>query len=374
MVNRLWAWASLLPAPVRRLAKALPGSTSIRDFTVGRPRGRVIEGGPAPVVYLPTWLEWDVMKQRPQYLMETMAAAGHPVFFVDPRLKAPQRRGLVSLVPGLGPVPRTDVILYAHFAPSLSLTRRFQRPTVWYDYLDDLSIYAAADSGLPRYRQTATHHLKAVRNADIVTCSSPVLLERVGRADAVLVENGVDVERFRPGDTEAADLPVSGPIVGFHGAVGPWFDFRLLAALVRSRPDYEFVIVGPVDPAVANRTVAAPNLHWFGARHPDQVPAYVRGFDVGIIPFVVDDLTRGVSPLKMYEYLAAGKAVVSTPLPAALEQAEVVVASEPGPFAEALDRALEAGADTRRLEAAAGAAWERRIEPLLQRLDSIGRR
>ncbi len=88
MLHRLLA---RLPAGVRNLLKRVPGASQLRDRLYGQPEGAApTSGSLRPVVYLPTWLEWEVMKQRPQYLLEALAAAGHEVWFVDPRLRDDQ--------------------------------------------------------------------------------------------------------------------------------------------------------------------------------------------------------------------------------------------------------------------------------------------
>ncbi len=367
----LWSWAGRLPSPVRRVAKAIPGAVRLRDSSVGCPQGAVAPGL-RPIVYLPTWLEWDVMQQRPQYLLAALARRGHPVFFVDPRLRREERRDEVRLVPSLRQVPRQGVILYLHFAPSWSLIDRFDRPVIWYDVLDDLAIYDRGERLLPERRRVRHLHPQVVEKADVVTCSNPILLGRVGRSDAILVENGVDLDRFRIDGPRATDLP-SGAVVGFHGAVAPWLDFGLIAEVAGDRPHLQFVFVGPIDPTCVDRLPHGPNLHWLGARPSALIADYVRAFDVAWIPFLVDDMTRGVSPLKLYEALACGKPVVSTPLPAALDLPGVRVGSTVEEIAGLVDSALESDGDTESLrEVATAAGWDRRLQPLIEHLRRSG--
>lgn len=367
----LWSWAGRLPSPVRRVAKAIPGVVRLRDTSVGRPRGAT-SPGLRPIVYLPTWLEWDVMQQRPQYLLAALARRGHPVFFVDPRLRREERRDGVRLVPSLDPVPGQGVILYLHFAPSWSLVDRFDRPVVWYDLLDDLAIYERGERGLPERRRVTHFHRRVVEKADVVTCSNPILLGRVERPDAILVENGVDLGRFRIDGPVASDLP-SGRVVGFHGAVAPWLDFGLIAQVAHDRPNLQFVFVGPIDPVCADRLPRGHNLHWLGARPSTAIADHVRAFEVAWIPFLIDDMTRGVSPLKMYEALACGKPVVSTPLPAANGVEGVAVGSTADEIAGLLDVTLETETVPGRLrEVAAAAGWERRLQPLVEHLRHSG--
>lgn len=382
-MSRITAAAERIPKPLRRALRRIPGLFALRDRLQGRPAGPAPRPGELrPVVYLPTWARWETMRQRPQYLLEAFAKAGHPVFFVDPREPGPRTADGVRIVPTLRHVPRSGVILYIHFPPLRTLIERFDDPVVIYDILDDLSIYGEAEHGISRKRRVADAHPDMVRNADVVIVSSPVLLarHRHERDDLLLVENGVDVTRFaadtaRPADLPGADLPT----VGFHGAVSAWFDVALFADVAKSRPDIRFVVVGPVDRELEARLEAvaeAPNVVMVGERPSAEIPSYVRSFDVGAVWFRVDTLTEAVTPLKLYEYLAAGKPVVATPLPACQGITCVETAATADEFAAALDRALDTTTRcaTEAPAVAVEADWQRRLEPLLRRLDDAGLR
>jgi glycosyltransferase involved in cell wall biosynthesis len=133
--------------------------------------------------------------------------------------------------------------------------------------------------------------------------------------------------------------------------------------------------VGPVLNEVAApsaRVGARENVHLLGERSSDDVVAYVKAFDVGVIWFVVNHLTEAVSPLKLFEYLAAGTPAVSTPLPAAAAAAGGVrLAATAAEMAEAIGAALSTPGDPgERRRAAEAADWSRRIEPLIERLEA----
>jgi hypothetical protein len=139
------------------------------------------------------------------------------------------------------------------------------------------------------------------------------------------------------------------------------------------------VLVGPVDSDVeeeAKKLGELPNVTFVPSQSSERIAEFVRGFAVGILPFVVDEMTEAVTPLKMYEYLASGVPVVSTRLPACERHPAVATAAEPGEFAALIDQAV--GLDARRrleLRAHANdAAWEQRIRPLLDRLEEQGQR
>jgi glycosyltransferase involved in cell wall biosynthesis len=157
-------------------------------------------------------------------------------------------------------------------------------------------------------------------------------------------------------------------VIGYHGAVATWLDLGLLADLVALLPDFQFVVVGPVEPGLSNRLPAAPNLSWLGPRPSDEIDRYVRGFDVGIIPFIVDEMTEAVTPLKLFEYLATGKPVVSTRLPACVDTPGVLIADEPASFAEMITHSIEHRPSPFQLRVVAEqASWQKRILPLVDR-------
>ena len=333
-----------------------------------------------PVVYLPTWVEWDSMKQRPQFLLEAFARAGHPVWFVDPRADGPAEIDGVNIVTALSDVPTDQVILYLHFAPLAPLFDDFTDPVIVYDILDDLSIYDADEIDVPEDRRVRAHHPTVVERADVVLVSNEILAERHRdeRPDLIHVPNGVDVGRFGARVTAPRDVPVGGPIIGYHGMISHWFDFDLLAAVASRRPEWRFVLVGPTDPRVedeAREVERLANVTRLGERSSMLMPAYVHAFDVGTIWFQIDEMTKGVTPLKMFEYLAAGVPCVSTPLPACVAQAGVATADAPDAFVKAIEEGLLAdGIERHRLqEIAAAFDWSALLAPALQRLEQLDR-
>jgi len=253
----------------------------------------------------------------------------------------------------------------------------FTDPVVVYDILDDLEIFDADEVGMPEERRVRYHHSLLMESADVVIASAPLLVQRHSheRPDIILVENGVDITSFsNPGPVPPLLAELPRPVVGYHGMVARWFDFALVAELAKALPNTTIAIVGPVDPrsrADAQDLGAIDNVHFLGPMDSELMPAVVNGFDVGLIPFVVDDMTRAVSPLKMYEYLAGGRPVVATALPVC-EEHPLVATGTADRFPHLVADALAASSDTESIEArqlaAQSADWDARIRPLLERL------
>lgn len=172
---------------------------------------------------------------------------------------------------------------------------------------------------------------RLLAEADVVTVTSSHLLERKKAKCKTIrpVPNGVDIGLF--GRARGSELDVApelahvkGPVVMYVGAIAEWFDVELVEHIAIRHPEWTLVLIGP-------QSVRAPGLTRttvlrLGTRDHADLPRYLKRADVCLIPFVVNELTLGVNPLKLYEYLAAGKPVVSTALPdvCALEQPQVV--------------------------------------------------
>ncbi|MCK4413062.1 MAG: glycosyltransferase [Candidatus Eisenbacteria sp.] len=155
------------------------------------------------------------------------------------------------------------------------------------------------------------------------------------------------------------------PWIGFMGAIFVYLDFDLLLATARAFPDASLVMVGPVqDPQGARRLSRAPNVHFLGRKPQNQVPDYVGAFDVCLCPFKAGAVRRAVNPLKIYEYLALGRPVVSTPLESLATEPVaqwIRFAEEPSAFVAAVRETLEGDGPERRAarrQAVRPYAWE----------------
>jgi len=271
-------------------------------------------------------------------------------------------------------------VLWAYVPQAEALVDALDPSLVVYHCVDDI----AAQPGVAAEDFRAAERRFAA-GADLVLASAPGLAERLGTiAERVLyVPNVADTERFAaalepgPVDPELDALPR--PRAVFTGAVvSSKLDMELIAAVARSRPEVSFALVGPVGPGDPLTDVspleAEPNVHLLGGRAYEDLPAVLRGADVGLIPYARNELTASIFPMKVYEYLAAGLPVVATPLPSIAAVAEVATAADPEAFAAALDRAFaDDGPDARaaRSRAAAGHSWDARLAEIAAAVESL---
>ena len=252
---------------------------------------------------------------------------------------------------------------------------------VVYDWIDDLSVFPY-DA-----RKLAAMHARALRDADLVVSVARRLHDQAvrERPDALYVPNAVEEGRFdREPDPNpaladpafAAVLAAGRPIAGYYGALANWFDYALVEATARLRPDWSFVLIGPDhDGSLARSKLdRLANVHALGPRPYASLPGYLHRFDVATIPFAINDITLATSPLKLYEYFAAGRPVISTPMPecAAFDDVRIVRSAEA--FAAALDEARRDAADPAlraRLHAlAARNTWTVRARETMQALEA----
>jgi glycosyltransferase involved in cell wall biosynthesis len=215
--------------------------------------------------------------------------------------------------------------------------------------------------------------------ADLVIATSQALLAEKAPLNPriVWVPNGVDFAAFErvrqanmPPPQDVAQL--SRPIVGYVGHISIRLDLPLLAEIARQRPDWSLVLVGSVWEKKCEREMAAlcalPNVHFLGAKAPTEVPRYVYAFDACLIPYCQGKEADHINPIKLYEYLAAGKPVVSVDIPALDGFRHVIrTAGSPDTFVAALEAALhetDPALVEERRRLAAENSWEHRVEAI----------
>jgi hypothetical protein len=246
-----------------------------------------------------------------------------------------------------------------------------------YDYVDHLQAFSGNQKKLEH------DHTHLVQIAELILATSVSLFQEVlpYRSDAILCPNGVDYAHFAiisnarinpPADI--APLLLKGlPIIGYSGALARWFDYDLLETTALQRPDLHFLLIGSdFDHSLPTKLLEVPNLTWLGSKPYQDLPDYVHYFDVAMIPFCVNDLTHAVSPLKLFEYMAAGKPVVITPMEESMRYPGVLVAQDPQEFSARLDEALELRADQDYLQSIQKVAnentWQVRAQQIKQAL------
>jgi glycosyltransferase involved in cell wall biosynthesis len=213
----------------------------------------------------------------------------------------------------------------------------------------------------------------------VLATSSRILSKRKAHAKRIfLVSNAADFEHFQAAMTDSVSVApelakMDKPIIGYIGALYRWVDFGLIAYLARRNPSWNIVLIGPTRPDL-RLTVEEPNVHFLGEKPYEQIPTYLKGIDVCAIPFKVNEITLSVDPVKIYEYLAAGKPVVSVSLPE-LEKfrGKVRIAKDYNDFERLIVEALKRddSLKSERMDLARQNTWEQRAVQISQIIDEV---
>ena len=256
------------------------------------------------------------------------------------------------------------------FTPiSAPLIGRASESLVVFDAIDDWMSH----SGMGPYRESAARGYETIRQrADVIFCVSENLAESLGggRADPFWIPNGVDASLFTPDGPLAADvLELPSPRVGYVGAIERRVDIELLTEVVSALPSASFVFVGPYDRRLVAPVKKLPNAYFLGARRFEEMPAYLRAMDVCIMPHRVNAFTSSMNPLKLYEYLACGRPVVSTPV-AGTESFRglIEIARTPNEFVACITKAMQSvGPDeiAARRRAVEAQSWQSRVNQMM---------
>lgn len=267
-------------------------------------------------------------------------------------------------------------ILWTFLPNTVGLVGRLGESKVIYHAVDEYAAFA----GVPREAFLRMER-ELVTRADLVLTSSDSLCQERRRLNpcTYFVSHGVDVAHFSrtldPGMTPADDARgLTRPVVGFFGLIAEWIDLGLMRELARRRPDWTFALVGKatVDTAPLR---GLPNVRLLGQKPYETLPSYCRAFDVGIIPFKVEELTLKANPLKLREYLAAGLPVVSSDLPEVRKYASLVhLARGADGFIQAIEQALADRSEVAaraRIEAMKHESWEARVDEISELIESM---
>jgi glycosyltransferase involved in cell wall biosynthesis len=288
-------------------------------------------------------------------------------------------------LPGIAAAERVNRVVLAARLRNLCRRLHLQRPIVWtflpnVNWLlgrlhEQMVIYHCVDeysefSGVPK-EVIVRMERELIRRADLVFTSAEKLCaeRREINPRTYFIPHGVDVAHFSraldPATTVATEIAaLPKPVIGFFGLLADWVDLDMIGALARARPQWSFALVGKAQTDL-RAVEGLPNVRLVGQRPYAALPGYCRGFDVGLIPFRMNELTLRVNPLKLREYLAAGLPVVSTPLPEVVRYQGVVhIATNKEGFLQEIEAALKERTGERdrgRVEMMRTEGWEARV-------------
>lgn len=367
-------------------------------------------------------IDWQFLWQGPQEIASRLAAAGNRILFVENLgIRAPtvgdlsrvgsrlfnwakviRNRGAVEVsdrifvasplvLPPFGSTISRWINRKVFLRPVIGIFRRLgmNDPIIWSFLPSDTALdlqrtlrtaksttiyYCAADFRqlAPRSARLAAAEETLVKASDLVFVHLPELRSRFAEIhpDVHLFPWGVDLDAF-PIDP-VARKPNAQPVIGYVGGIHRHVDVTLLENIVTARPDWRWVFVGPIQSDLG-KLPAHPNVSLLGQQPHAELVQHLHSFDVCIVPYATNDYTDTVVPVKINEYLAAGKRIVATELPSVVSfnkqhNALFTAPAEPSAFLSALEEALAAPDDQRerqrRREVAALSDWMIRLEDM----------
>jgi UDP-galactopyranose mutase len=339
-------------------------------------------------------LRWNFVYQRPQHLL-SRCAVGRRVFFIEEPIFIAEPLGqlevsedkseVVVVVPHLPQDLSEDAIaeslrilidnlfaehnihkyIFWYYTPmALSFTNHLQPDAIVYDCMDELSAFKGASPALKEYEAAL------FCRADLVFTGGHSLYESKANQhpNVYTFPSSVDLAHFargRQSQEEPNDQANIGhPRLGFFGVIDERMDIELLAGIADARPDWHLVMIGPVvkiDPAILPQR---ENIHYLGSKDYQDLPAYLSGWNLAMLPFARNESTQFISPTKTPEYLAAGKPVVSTSIRDVVrpygDMGLVRIADTPDEFVAAAEKAMQ--------EDTSATGWLSRVDSFLQEI------
>lgn len=320
-------------------------------------------------------LRWDFVFQRPQHLLSRHAKHRRVFYFEEPvfgmtelprlHLRETSENVLVvipylptNIEPSKMEAALTDLVdelIYEeelidysvwYYTPmALGFTRHLQPSAVIFDCMDELSLFKGAPQSL------IDMEAELMRKADVVFTGGHSLYEakKHNHHNIHPFPSSIDFNHFSQARQKLVEpddqINIPHPRIGFYGVIDERFDIDLLMRMAELKPEYQFVIVGPVvkiDPRTLPRRA---NIHYLGKKDYHALPLYLAGWDCAMMPFALNDATKFISPTKTPEFLAAGKPVVSTSIKDVVNpyghHRLVHIADKPEDFISCIEKAME---------------------------------
>ncbi len=357
------------------------------------------------LIFFAPAVDWHIpLYQRPQHIFSRLAQNGYVVVFNNDRFNdkdqlwdyAPENSNIILARKDLWLLIAEHIKHGIAFVSSTSYLDLHEllnvlgtgKKSLVYDYIDEICPEITKNTVDVARRR---HEWLKPRKVDAVLCSATLLYEEMisrgfPHSKVHLLENGVDYNHFhvaRRIDRVDPDfrsiIKKEKPIIGYHGALASWLDYEILIRAANMRPDWEFVLIGiDYDGSLKKFINSLPdNMHYLGHVPYSQLPWYVSWFDVGIIPFKPGRIARTTSPIKLFEYMAAGVPPVCTSeMIECLRYRSVLSASnDPHDLVLKIEKALSLKKNRQYVELldkeARENSWEKRVEKLKSILETL---
>ncbi|GAB3417836.1 glycosyltransferase [Niabella aquatica] len=288
-------------------------------------------------------LRWYFVYQRPQHLISRFTDVYRTIYIEEPVFVQDDDNyalcydssGVIIITPGIkeegtrdvsqvmknilqqlfADLNITDYILWYYTPMALPFSRQLAPVFTVYDCMDELSAFKYAPPELLRLEE------ELLSKADIIFTGGTSLYEhkkKQSHSNIYCFPSSIDKCHFNKARLLQSDAPdqnkIPYPRFGFFGVIDERFDINLINEVAQLRPDWHFVLIGPVVKIDEACLPKRENIHYLGQKKYEELPAYISCWDVAILPFAINESTKFISPTKTPEYLAAGKPVIGTPI------------------------------------------------------------
>lgn len=239
----------------------------------------------------------------------------------------------------------SNICVFMSWPRQAHLLKHIPYDKLVYEYIDDISLFYYYTEEMK-----ATHY-QLIGEADLTVCTARALYEEAKKTarKAILSPNAGDYDFFHD-NRECMMEPTLGEkiekyncVLGYYGCLASWFDYDLVIEVAKKRPDWCFVLVGYCFDGTVSRLqeAAIPNIILYPAQPYKKLPSFVVGFDIQTIPFVLNDITNATSPVKLFEYMASGKPILTSAMPECLQYRSVAIYSDADDFIAKTERLLQ---------------------------------
>lgn len=352
-------------------------------------------------------IPWNYRIQRPQHLLEKFAKKGHRVFYVAPNCKTLERAyEIIKIKNNIYQVTfslryyfdiyqdefdvsatsellkkfkkfKTDLnidgicfVQFPSWEPLVLELRNLFNYKIIFDVLDDFTNFPNISS------KRKNEEKLLLQKSDLSVTTSSLLTKKAKdfSKNTIFIPNAGEFSHFNNPFNTNSLKEYKKPIVGYFGSIAEWFDIDLLEHVATSRPDLTFILIGHTAGADIRQMDKLPNVYFLGEQPYSELPNYLHEFDVCMIPFKLNSLINSTHPVKLYEYLSAGKPTVCTNIPELASMKELCyIANDKEQFLQMIDKALNENDDLirKRIEFASNNTWDDRFKMLYAAIEKI---
>lgn len=310
----------------------------------------------ATIIYAPT-IDWNYLFQRPQQIALAFGKLNYLYFYCTNNTNEDFIFGFKQIADNVYITNQNNLLMnnitlfknpfiYISSAINKKYINDYKIPMsqVIYDYIDELDVFSQYNEQIVEY------HESLVKESAIVIATADKLYQEISkvRSNCLLSPNAVNPNDFTQPNNNIIPQDIKSiinsgrKIIGYYGAMACWVDYELILYLAKSCPDYEFVFIGPNYDGSKDSYLLEKNINitCLGSKSYQELSNYAHHFDVAIIPFLINKITESTSPVKLFEYMALKKPIVTTALPECKKYKCVIISYTYEEFAKNIDYAL----------------------------------